>query len=250
MSELERKRRRRRRWRRRWRGEMSVQCEVSALDYHLGPIRVKVPVSGYCCCSWLRCERRYRVQESSPESLEDARQQLRRRAFFIVQVVFSRPAVQSAMFLCRLCRRQRVHLHQVSPQEPPRSSPLLFFLDQVRQESPATVRDFFLMQITKYKVNAFLAPVCQIVGRTYELRPIPHGSPAAPTGPSLQGRRSWSCQAVVNRGGRDVDTPTGSAAVAVAGAEVPVRESSGLVWAWPDSSSEGKPLSCSQLDTV
>lgn len=93
--------------------------------------------------------------------------------------------------------------------------------------------------------SVFLAPVRQILGRTYELRPPPHGPPAAHTAARTEDG-SWSCHAVVDAASRDAERSKTSAASAIA-VELPVRESSGLLWAWPDASPEGELWSCFQL---
>ncbi|CAM9956443.1 unnamed protein product [Scytosiphon promiscuus] len=79
---------------------------------------------------------------------------------------------------------------------------------------------------------------CEIQGRTYELRPALHGPCAAQTAAS-PGDGSWSCQSVINLGGRHAKRRPRSSTVPAVAAEVPLRESSGLLWAWPDTSPEG-----------
>ncbi|CAM9467184.1 unnamed protein product [Ectocarpus sp. 12 AP-2014] len=74
-----------------------------------------------------------------------------------------------------------------------------------------------------------------MLGREYELLP-PEGRADKLT--SLE-TRAWRCRSVVAPGGGpDEEKPSRSSTVATAEG-VPVRESSGLLWAWPDTSPEG-----------
>lgn len=75
-----------------------------------------------------------------------------------------------------------------------------------------------------------------MLGREYELLPVPPGRPAGQA-TGLEG--AWVCQAVRDPDDSDRKQDRGSVGP-IAKAEVPVRESSGLVWAWPDTSPEGE----------
>ncbi|CBJ28402.1 hypothetical protein Esi_0104_0073 [Ectocarpus siliculosus] len=75
----------------------------------------------------------------------------------------------------------------------------------------------------------------EMLGREYELLP-PDGVADKPT--SLE-TRAWRCRSIVAPDdGPDEEKPSRSSTVAAA-EEVPVRESSGLLWAWPDTSPKG-----------
>ncbi|CAM9258317.1 unnamed protein product [Ectocarpus sp. 8 AP-2014] len=75
----------------------------------------------------------------------------------------------------------------------------------------------------------------EMLGREYELLP-PEGVADKPT--NLE-TRAWRCRSIVAPDdGPDEEKPSRSSTVAAA-EEVPVRESSGLLWAWPDTSPEG-----------
>ncbi|CAN0271597.1 unnamed protein product, partial [Ectocarpus sp. 13 AM-2016] len=74
-----------------------------------------------------------------------------------------------------------------------------------------------------------------MLGREYELLP-PEGRADNPTRFET---RAWRCRSIVAPDdGPDEEKPSRSSIVAAA-EEVPVRESSGLLWAWPDTSPEG-----------
>lgn len=78
----------------------------------------------------------------------------------------------------------------------------------------------------------FFGSVPQMLGREYELLPV---RPERPAGQAASPEKSaWVCQAV--GGGSDRGQSRGSVGPI---ATVPVRESSGLLWAWPDTSPEG-----------
>lgn len=86
-----------------------------------------------------------------------------------------------------------------------------------------------------------------MLGREYELLPVPPGRPA---GQATSLESAWVCQAVGDPDDSSREQGRGSAGP-IARVDVPVRESSGLVWAWPDTSPEGglplKPSLCQQV---
>lgn len=66
-----------------------------------------------------------------------------------------------------------------------------------------------------------------MLDREYELAPIFHGGQRK--GSEISG---WNCQAVA-------DPSELARSSAAAAARVPLKESNGLLWAWPDTSPEG-----------
>lgn len=77
-----------------------------------------------------------------------------------------------------------------------------------------------------------------MLDRAYELAPIPReGRRRSPD------FRGWGCRAIADDEVSDPERTRSSVgpAAAVAAARVPLRESNGLLWAWPDTSPEGVP---------
>ncbi|CAN0328331.1 unnamed protein product, partial [Ectocarpus fasciculatus] len=75
----------------------------------------------------------------------------------------------------------------------------------------------------------------EMLGREYELLP-PEGGTDKPT--SLE-TRAWRCRSMASPDGGPGQEGEGLSRSPTAAAEVPVKESSGLLWAWPDTSPAG-----------
>ena len=79
-----------------------------------------------------------------------------------------------------------------------------------------------------------------MLDRTYELAPLPHGDQRT----GQDNHRGWECKVVAVPSDEvfdDQERTRSSVEPAAAVSRVPLRESNGLLWAWPDSSPEGAP---------